>query len=189
MTFTNEEAFDMLMILGECHRNCRQAARLYEQRYPLRAHHSYNVFQRLAKRVSTDGVVQPTNNKGISIRRPVRNEKAADVLAAVIVNPHDSTRRISRDSGISNGTVWKILKDNKFHPYHIHLHQDLGGNDFQNRVNFCNWYVNTTHEFQDRILWTDEATFKSNGQLNIHNAHYWSQNNPHWLREVDYQHV
>ncbi|KAJ4441377.1 hypothetical protein ANN_11232 [Periplaneta americana] len=29
------------------------------EEYPLRAHHSYNVFQRLAKRVRTNGVVQP----------------------------------------------------------------------------------------------------------------------------------
>lgn len=39
------------------------------------------------------------------------------------------------------------------------------------------------------ILWRDEVTFKSNGQIKIHNAHYWSPLNPHWLREVDNQHL
>ncbi|KAJ4449690.1 hypothetical protein ANN_01094 [Periplaneta americana] len=35
---------------------------------------------------------------------------------------------------------------------------------------------------------TNEATFKSNGDVNIRNAHYWSQVSPLWLREVDNQH-
>ncbi|KAJ8870829.1 hypothetical protein PR048_027128 [Dryococelus australis] len=37
--------------------------------------------------------------------------------------------------------------------------------------------------------YTDEATFMSNGDINIHNAHYWSAVNPHWLRQVDNQHM
>ncbi len=34
------------------------------------------------------------------------------------------------------------------------------------------------------ILWTDEAQFSRNGVVNRHNSHYWSQDNPHWLRHV-----
>ncbi|KAJ4437221.1 hypothetical protein ANN_17356 [Periplaneta americana] len=90
-----------------------------------------HVFQRLAKRVRTNGVVQPKHNKGERTRRPVRNEKeGADVLSA-IVNPHDSTRRTARDSRLHHSTVFGILKDNKFHLYHIHLHQELGDITFR----------------------------------------------------------
>lgn len=38
-----------------------------------------------------------------------------------------------------------------------------------------------------KILWTDEATFHSNGGVNLHNMHYWSRDNPHWMREVQHQ--
>lgn len=38
-----------------------------------------------------------------------------------------------------------------------------------------------------RVLWTDEATFHSNGGVNLHNTHYWSRTNPHWMREVQNQ--
>ena len=38
-----------------------------------------------------------------------------------------------------------------------------------------------------RILWTDEATFHSNGEVNCHNSHYWSKTNPHWMQEVQHQ--
>jgi len=35
---------------------------------------------------------------------------------------------------------------------------------------------------------SDEATFKNNGELNRHNCHYWLDTNPHWHRQVDNQH-
>lgn len=30
-----------------------------------------------------------------------------------------------------------------------------------------------------KILWTNEATFKTNGRVNWHNCVYWSDKNPH----------
>lgn len=44
-----------------------------------------------------------------------------------------------------------------------------------------------TQIFLLKILWTDEASFSSSGRVNIHNMHYWSETNPHWLREVQIQ--
>lgn len=38
-----------------------------------------------------------------------------------------------------------------------------------------------------RILWTDEATFRSDGGVNTHNMHYWAANNPRWMQEVQHQ--
>ncbi|KAJ4442487.1 hypothetical protein ANN_04073 [Periplaneta americana] len=49
--------------------------------------------------------------------------------------------------------------------------------------------IYTDRDLKLRILWTDEANFKSNGQVNLYNARYWYPVNPHWLREVNYQHV
>jgi len=37
-------------------------------------------------------------------------------------------------------------------------------------------------------MFSDEATFHNNGQLNRHNCHYWSVENPHWFRTNDLQH-
>jgi len=41
--------------------------------------------------------------------------------------------------------------------------------------------------FLSRILWTDEAKFYNNGQVNHHNHHYWSDENPHWITEINRQ--
>ena len=59
MSFSNEEEFEMLMILGECRRNYSAAERLYAEQYPNRNHHSRKVFRRLAIRVCRIGQVQP----------------------------------------------------------------------------------------------------------------------------------
>jgi hypothetical protein len=39
------------------------------------------------------------------------------------------------------------------------------------------------------ILFSDEATFKSNGLVNRRNMQYYATENPHWVREIDNQNV
>lgn len=41
--------------------------------------------------------------------------------------------------------------------------------------------------FLFKILWSDESTFRSDGHVNRHNMHYWSETNPRWMREVQLQ--
>jgi len=57
-------------------------------------------------------------------------------------------------------------------------------------MGFCHWLLNMVAEnpqFLLNVLWTDEATFGSDGQLNTHNTHFWARNNPRWLEEVQQQ--
>ncbi|KZC13177.1 hypothetical protein WN55_05909 [Dufourea novaeangliae] len=87
-------------------------------------------------------------------------------------------------------SILRILHLNKFHAFHVSLHQALHGNDFQNRVNFCEWGLQkfqSDEMFLTKVLFTDEATFTNCGQVNRHNMHYWSIENPRWLREMDKQ--
>lgn len=76
------------------------------------------------------------------------------------------------------------------HPYHIVLHQSLNQNDYDMRLDYCNWLLQMIAEDRvllSRILWTDECTFYSDGTVNLHNMHYWSEANPHWMEEVQHQ--
>lgn len=190
MPFTNEEAYLMLAIFFQCFENAVVASREYALRYPLRVHHSREVFQRLARRLRETGRVQPVTS--VRRRRQVRTEdNIINVLAYVHADPHISIRQIARDLGISFGTVQKILADTRMHPYHVVLHQALTATDFDNRLNYCIWLKNMKREnplLMSQILWTDEASFGNNGVVNLHNMHYWSETNPHWMREVDNQH-
>jgi len=47
--------------------------------------------------------------------------------------------------------------------------------------------VHINNEFFSLILFTDEASFINYDLANLHNMHYWLDENPHWLREVDRQ--
>ena len=93
-------------------------------------------FKRLADRFCRFGTVIQTRFK----RRPVVNENnAAAILAFVALNPYASSRQTEKKSGISQRSLLRILHQHKFLPYRMSLHQDLYGNDFLKRVNFCNW--------------------------------------------------
>lgn len=72
------------------------------------------------------------------------------------------------------------------HPYRLVLHQALSTRDYDNRLDFCHWLLDMVAEnplMLSQILWTDEATFNSDGHVNLHNTHYWCNTNPHWMRE------
>lgn len=192
ITFTMEilsqqQKIEMILIYGESGRNINDALTLYAQRFP-ESVPSRASFYRVVRNFITDGSVQPKKRKRQVTVTGVDKEIA--ILAAVTHDPHVSTRQLSRDSGMSLSSVWKVLKRNNYHPYHISLHQELHGNDFENRVTFCQWAVQQIQgnpNFFYLVLFTDESSFTNHGNVNRHNMHYWSVENPHWLREVEHQ--
>jgi hypothetical protein len=77
-----------------------------------------------------------------------------------------------------------------FLPYHVLLHQELHGNDFQNHLQFCQWaqqQLQADQNFFQNVLFTEESTFTNNGQVNTRNVHYLVAENPQWLRQVEHQ--
>ncbi|XP_057667048.1 uncharacterized protein LOC130900442 [Diorhabda carinulata] len=187
MILTNEEAFDMIGIYFECMKIATVAAMVCAIQYPQRRHPGSRVFRRLIHRLKTTG------NVNLSIfRRRGRGRSEGNtinVLAYVQFNPHLSIRAINRDLGISRITVQRILTGHRIHPYHIVLHQQLVDRDYDRRLDYCNWLLHLVYDdlqLLSRILWSDEATFSSDGTVNKHNMHYWSQNNPRWMEEVQY---
>lgn len=184
--YTVSEKIDMIYIYGEVHKNPRQAYDLYAERFPERTTPSIRYFQRITKLFSETGSV--TREKRHRMRTVSGENAEVNVLAAVANNPHVSSREIELHSGISRRSVLRILKRHKFHPYHICLHQDLHGDDFENRVQFCRWGLAQMHNNNFiNILFSDESTFTNHGQVNRHNMHYWATENPRWLRQVEHQ--
>ena len=73
------------------------------------------------------------------------------------------------------GLLWK--------PQLVHA---LNKDDLDRRSQFREWYVHITEKdpsVEDRILWSDEATFHLNGQVNWNNSVYYAEANPHLLME------
>lgn len=158
---------DMLLILGECRKNYREAAQLWAVRFPA-IEKSHMAFKRLEDRGRSTGNLR--NKKRVRRQTKTNEDMAVGVLGAVAINPHVGSRELARDSGMCQKSVLTILRKHNFHPYHITLHQELYGQDFQNRITFCNWLRLAVHEnnaFLRKIVFSDEATFTNCGQVII----------------------
>ena len=82
------------------------------------------------------------------------------------------------------------MRKYKYHPYKIHLVQRLTEDDFDRRIEFCQWAVeqlDLDRFFTIKIVSSDEAIFYLNGHVNRHNMRYWSDCNPHWSYDTNFQ--
>ena len=58
--------------------------------------------------------------------------------------------------------------------------------DPDRRLQFCEWFLHKCDEredFQDSIVWSNEATFKLNGAINLHNCMLCAIENPNIVEE------
>ncbi|XP_011687761.1 PREDICTED: uncharacterized protein LOC105449970 [Wasmannia auropunctata] len=76
------------------------------------------------------------NSKTGRLATATNPEKSLDVLQSFVENSHISTRRTAQEHQIDQKSVCKILKQNKFRPYKIHLVQELNEDDFDRRLEF-----------------------------------------------------
>ena len=84
------------------------------------------------------------------------------------------------------GSIHQILRAQKWKPYIPSLVHTLNEDDPDRQVQFCEWFLHKCDErenFQDSIVWSDEATFKLNGTINRHNCVYWANENPNIIEE------
>lgn len=126
----NSEKVDMILIYGECNKHCREAARVYANRYPERYHPPHNFFLRLVNNLRTYGTFSIRDAQ----RQPLRNMEQNDdqeneIIAYIQLNPHSSLRHVAREFGFSKTKVHKIFKKYKLHPYRADLVQHLRQGD------------------------------------------------------------
>ena len=117
--------------------------------------------------------------------RPVSasgDDVTADVLADVHENPSTSTRKLSNDHDVSQTTVCRILKNAGMHPYKPQYSQFITDADDDRRKEFCETMIQKfTNDpaYLRKLTFSDECVFALNGNVNKHNVHYWSEENPH----------
>jgi len=78
------------------------------------------VFKRLSKHFIAYGTVK--KKKKTRRKTATNDENAINILAAAQLNPTISTRQLEKECELSRKSILRILYENKFHPYHIHLH-------------------------------------------------------------------
>ena len=117
-------------------------------------------------------------------------DTTAKILTALTRSPNKSTRRLSPESGVSRSSIRRILKANKWYPYKLHMAQHLSKDDPDRRMEFCERALTKENEdpkFSTKILFTDEANFYVNGEVNRQNLRYWSNENPKRLSPTKMQ--
>lgn len=190
MRRTNEDKVEMIFLYGQALRNCCEAVRLFNEAHPDRQT-SVPYMSSLVKKFTNTFSVKDAPRVG----RPstaISEVNQIYVLGKVAVDPHVSIRKISNEGDISIGSVHKILKAHKFHPYKIKLVQELNDDDPDRRLQFCEIMLNEIRLHGDgylqRVCFSDECTFSLNGSVSRHNCRYWSGTNPHWFHEGHTQH-
>lgn len=188
--YTSQEYFDMLMALGECHGQQYPAARRYAELYPNRRHPSGNVILAAAQRLYDTGSVLP-NKHDTGRDRDVRNVRNTErVVRAFEDNPETSIRVVAREHDLSYATVQKILKEEKLHAFHYTRVQHLRPADYPARQTFCENFLRNVDQdprYSSRVLFSDESLFTQEGIFNVHNMHFWSEENPRVTRLRNFQ--
>jgi len=181
---TTHERVELVFMFGRDGATYRSVAEEFNRTHPEREKPlNHTTVCRLIKRFQETGSVADRERCGR--RKSATDEETSTmVLANVGRSPVKSVRKISQELTISKSSVHRILKTQKFHPYKVHLVQALHGDDTDRRLEFCEWVCN---HLDSSILFSDEAIFHLNGQVNRHNMRYWSEVNPNWNEEGHHQ--
>ncbi|KAE8745824.1 hypothetical protein FOCC_FOCC007471 [Frankliniella occidentalis] len=178
------ERVDMLAVFIEANRVPARARRLYGNRYPLRRLPARSTFVRLFANIQVHGAFEIPR---VGNRRVVGDEALIALVEAQIVhNPHAGQRGIAHNVMASRYAVQTIIKRRGFHPYKVHLNQQLHGEDFQNRLQYCFWVqaqLALDPTFTSKVLFSDESTFYNDCTANRHNSPYYALENPHWVMD------
>lgn len=130
-----------------------------------------------------DGCLCPSKRTG----RPSTSKDAVEqVRTAFQRSPRKSVRRASRELQLAPATVWRVLRKRlQMVPYKLKLVQQLKDTDKPLRRDFCIAMQEKLEDngFDDRLVFSDEATFHLNGKVNKHNTRIWGSENPHELLE------
>ena len=170
---------------GDNVRSYEAVAALFNNTFPNRLPITKSTVQRTVARFEQTGSVKDRPRAGRS-KTASNDDKNIEVLQSFVENPHTSIRKTSQQCDISKSTVQTTLKKYNYHPIKIRLVQELSENDYNKRMEFCEEMMRRfdgDNNFFNWIVFSDEATFELHGSVNRHNCRYWSDENPHWMRD------
>lgn len=186
MSLTESERITILMMrgYGDRVRSYEEVKNLFNDAFPNRNPISKATVLKTVRRFEETGNCRDRRRSG----RPavVDEEKSLEILQHVVETPVSSLRKISQVSDVCFKSVHNVLIKHKYHPFKIHVVQELSEDDYERRIEFCDIMMSRfdqNNQFFKFIVFSDEATFMLNGKVNRHNCRFWANENPHWMRE------
>lgn len=179
---TIAEKVEIVRLVGENVRSFREAAREFNRRHPQRTI-SFKTVANINNNFNNNGNVSKSRPQHLNNPR-INLQFDEIVLQLVRDNPKLSIRKIALQLEVSQSKVWRCLKRHKmtaFKPKFLHTLED---GDEVNRLNYCLWaqgnFLND-RDFIKKIIFTDEATFTTNGIVSSQNCRWWAVDNPKFI--------
>lgn len=181
---TLQEKIEIVLICGETMPH-RRVADIFNGRHPLANPICHTTVGKIMKKFKQSGSVDNLFKKPHN-KWKTNDETALNVLLDVTEHGKTSLSQVSQRTDVSSTSVATILKRNKFHPYKPRFVNTLKERDYIPRFEFSAWFqgeVEETRLFPRQILWSDEATFTSNGTVSSQNCRWWARENPNFIIE------
>lgn len=176
-----QEKIEIVRLSGDNDRSEREVCRIFNERHPIRPPISSSTVHRINKIFSETGAVSKNILRN-NARRRIGNEQV--ILDYFRNNPNTSLRVASLDLNLPRENIRRCLRKNKIKPFKPKFLHSLEEGDQEKRLEFCLWaqgeYLNN-RRFLKCILFSDEATFTTNGTVSSQNTRFWATENPNWV--------
>lgn len=146
----------------------------------LRLHHQFN----------TTGCIENSHVKKNRASTVVDEEFRMNICLSIEENPTTNLTQLSDTHRTSRSSCYKALKKEKFKSFKVRNVQQLLLDDYFKRMQFCQYWmerINNDPTITNRILFTDESTFCTNGTVNKQNTRVWARQNPYIIQETHVQ--
>lgn len=192
MAVTMQDRAFLVKCYYECDSNERRALQRYRSvRGIRRGPMTPQGLRKMMAKFEATGLLSVAPGRG---RKPASVETEEVVALAVEEATMESThgtcsvRAVARRMDVPWSTVYKIVrKVLQFYPYKIKHVQELQRNDPAARESFALEFLarmEVDEHWPWNILWTDEAHFYLNGDVNTHNCRIWAKQIPHVIYPV-----
>ena len=135
--YSNIEISDMHLFYGRSFGNSFAARQMYVETFTDRRLPDRKIFESVDRHLREFGQFKALKfdcGKGKTSKSLINAEI---VLEAVERDPSTSIRSIEKENDIPRTNVFRILKEEQLHPYHVQLVQALEPKDFLVREDFC----------------------------------------------------
>lgn len=179
LKLTIPEKVEIIRLVGDNVRSFREAAKIFNRRHPDRPPLHHCTVAALNKKFDQTGTIaKPT-------LKPTKRHPDDDIILGFVNgNPRTSVREIARELNLSKNKIWRCLRRHKLKPFKPKFLHTLQEGDPERRLEYCYWLQGIFLEdrrFIDKILFSDEATFTTNGVVSSQNCRYWAADYPNWV--------
>lgn len=183
MPLTLNEKIEVIRLFGDFARSSREIAAEFNRRQLQRASITHGKAAAINVIFSETGSVIKIHQNG-QPRRIHPHPEDNNILAANRANPRMSLRYLSSQLNITKDKIRRCFIRHKIKPYKPKFLHTLKEGDENKRLDYCYWaqsyFLNDRH-FLEKIMFTDQATFTTNGVISSQNCRYRARNNPHWV--------